>query len=92
MWKRRGREGGEVACGGVVGEEMITIRLGIVGGGGGSVKIFPSAMEVVWSLKEIVENNNDEIYGLLKDCNMGLDKIAQQHLNQGVIAFTYFFQ
>jgi hypothetical protein len=47
MWKRRGREGGEVACGGVVGEEMITIRLGIVGGGGGSVKIFPSAMEVV---------------------------------------------
>jgi hypothetical protein len=33
---------------GVVGEEMSTIRLGVmVGGGGGNVQILPSVMEVV---------------------------------------------
>lgn len=76
---------------GVVGEEMSTVRLGITRGGG-NVKIFPSVMEEVWSLKEIVENNNDEIYALLKDCNMDLIEITQRLFNQGVITFTYFFE
>jgi hypothetical protein len=60
---------------------MNTTRLGVVAGGGGSVKIPPSAMEVVLNLKEIVENINNEIYATLKECNMDLNKIAQQLLN-----------
>jgi hypothetical protein len=78
-----------------VGEEMSTARLGVAagaGGGGGSVKIPPSAMEVVRSLKEIVENSDDEIYATLKECNMDLNETAQRLLNQGVIALTCFFQ
>jgi hypothetical protein len=51
---------------GLVGEEMSTTRLGVVVGGGGSVKIPPNAMEVMQSLKEIVENINNEIYATLK--------------------------
>jgi hypothetical protein len=76
---------------GVVGEEMNTTKLGVVGGGG-SVKIFPNAMEVVQNLKKILENNDDEIYVTLKECNMDLNETAQQLLNQGVIAFICFFQ
>jgi hypothetical protein len=79
----------------VVGEEMSTARLGVAagggGGGGGSVKIPPSAMEVVRSLKEIVENSDDEIYATLKECNMDLNETAQRLLNQGVIALTCFY-
>jgi hypothetical protein len=75
-----------------VGEEMSTARLGVAAGGGGSVKIPPSAMEVVRSLKEIVENSDDEIYATLKECNMDLNETAQRLLNQGVIALTCFFQ
>jgi hypothetical protein len=98
VWKRRGREGGEAAGGGWWGEEMSTARLGVAAGGGGgvggggSVKIPPSAMEVVRSLKEIVENSDDEIYATLKECNMDLNETAQRLLNQGVIALTCFFQ
>jgi len=63
---------------GVVGEEMSTIRLGVmVGGGGGNVQILPSVMEVVWSLKEIMENNADEIYAMLKKCNMDLNETTR---------------
>jgi hypothetical protein len=74
---------------------MSTARLGVAaagGGGGGSVKIPPSAMEVVRSLKEIVENSEDEIYATLKECNMDLNETAQRLLNQGVIDLTCFFQ
>ncbi len=73
---------------------MSTAKLGVAaggGGGGGSVKIPPSAMEVVRSLKEIVENSDDEIYATLKECNMDLNETAQRLLNQGVIALTCFF-
>ncbi len=60
---------------------MSTTRLGVVAGGGGSVKIPPSAMEVVRNLKEIVENINNETYATLEECNMDLHKIAQQRFN-----------
>jgi hypothetical protein len=49
-------------------------------------------MEEVWNLKEIVENNNDDIHALLKDCNMDLIEITQRFFNQGVNTFTYFFE
>jgi hypothetical protein len=55
-----------------------------VAGGGGSVKIPPSVMEVVQNLKEIVENINNEIYATLQKCNMDLNNTAQWLL-------TYFF-
>jgi hypothetical protein len=62
-----------------------------VAGGGGSVKIPPSVMEVVQNLKEIVVNINNEIYATLKKCNMDLNNTAQWLLNQGAITLTYFF-
>ncbi|KAH9567738.1 hypothetical protein CY35_03G040700 [Sphagnum magellanicum] len=62
------------------GGEMSTARLGGVAGGG--LKIPPTAMEVVRSLKEIVENSDDEIYATLKECNMDLNETAQRLLNQ----------
>ncbi len=78
---------------GVVGEEMSTTKLGIVGGGGAiSVKIFPSAMEVMQNLKNILENNDDEIYATLKECKMDLNETTRWFSNQGVIAFICFFQ
>jgi len=58
----------------------INARVGAAAGGG--VKIPPSAMEVVRSLKEIVENSEDEIYAMLKECNMDLNETAQRLLNQ----------
>ncbi len=61
----------------------INARVGAAAGGG--VKIPPSAMEVVRSLKEIVENSDDEIYATLKECNMDLNETAQRLLNQGII-------
>jgi hypothetical protein len=61
----------------------INARVGAAAGGG--VKIPPSAMEVVRSLKEIVENSDDEIYAMLKECNMDLNETAQRLLNQGII-------
>jgi hypothetical protein len=47
----------------------------------GILFIFPSAMEVVRSLKNILENNNDEIYATLKECNMDLYETAQRLFN-----------
>jgi len=47
-------------------------------------------MEVMQSLKEIVENSDNEIYATLKECNMDLNKTAQQLFNQSVIIFTFF--
>jgi hypothetical protein len=38
-------------------------------------------MEVVRSLKNILENNNDEIYATLKECNMDLYETAQRLFN-----------
>jgi hypothetical protein len=71
------------------GGEMSTARLGGVAGGG--LKIPPTAMEVVRSLKEIVENSDDEIYATLKECNMDLNETAQRLLNQGNEALPVFF-
>jgi hypothetical protein len=47
-------------------------------------------MEVVRSLKEIVENSDDEIYATLKECNMDLNETAQRLLNQGTEALPVF--
>ncbi len=69
------------------GGEMSAARLGGVAGGG--LKIPPTAMEVVRSLKEIVENSDDEIYATLKECNMDLNETAQRLLNQGNEALPF---
>jgi hypothetical protein len=81
--KRRGEER-QGEDGRRTGKKMnINARVGAAAGGG--VKIPPSAMEVVRSLKEIVENSDDEIYAMLKECNMDLNETAQRLLNQGII-------
>jgi hypothetical protein len=59
------------------------------GGGGegrrtsGGVQIPASARKVVQSLKEIVGNSDDEIYSMLKECNMDLNETVQRLLNDG---------
>jgi hypothetical protein len=62
---------------------------GTGGGGGegagttGGVQIPASARKVVQSLKEIVGNSDDEIYSMLKECNMDLNETVQRLLNDG---------
>jgi hypothetical protein len=63
---------------------------GTGGGGGGEgtrttggVQIPASARKVVQSLKEIVGNSDDEIYSMLKECNMDLNETVQRLLNDG---------
>ncbi|KAH9571678.1 hypothetical protein CY35_02G106400 [Sphagnum magellanicum] len=47
----------------------------------GGVQIPASARKVVQSLKEIVGNSDDEIYSMLKECNMDLNETVQRLLN-----------
>jgi hypothetical protein len=49
----------------------------------GGVQIPASARKVVQSLKEIVGNSDDEIYSMLKECNMDLNETVQRLLNDG---------
>jgi hypothetical protein len=73
----RGGVGGAAAAGGVGGG-----RVGRTGIGSNSgVQIPASALKVVQSLKEIVRNSDDEIYSMLKICNMDLNETVQRLLN-----------
>ncbi|CAN5971315.1 unnamed protein product [Sphagnum jensenii] len=76
----RGRGGGGgagPAAGGVGGGRVG--RTGIASNSG--VQIPASALKVVQSLKEIVRNTDDEIYSMLKICNMDLNETVQRLLN-----------
>jgi len=55
------------------------------GGGGGAVavEIPASTKKVVQDLKEVVGNSEEEIYAMLKECNMDPNETAQRLLNQG---------
>jgi hypothetical protein len=64
------------------------LRGALTGGGEGArttggVQIPASARKVVQSLKEIVGNSDDEIYSMLKECNMDLNETVQRLLNDG---------
>ena len=53
-------------------------------GRGAAVEIPASTKKVVQQLKEVVGNKADEeIYAMLKECNMDLNETAQRLLNQG---------
>jgi hypothetical protein len=79
----RGGVGGAAAAGGVGGG-----RVGRTGIGSNSgVQIPASALKVVQSLKEIVRNSDDEIYSMLKICNMDLNETVQRLLNDGMFLF-----
>lgn len=52
-------------------------------GGGGAVDIPASTKKVVQDLKEVVGNSEEEIYAMLKECNMDPNEAAQRLLNQG---------
>ncbi|KAG0559018.1 hypothetical protein M758_10G069800 [Ceratodon purpureus] len=53
------------------------------GGGGAAVDIPASTKKVVQDLKEVVGNSEEEIYAMLKECNMDPNETAQRLLNQG---------
>jgi hypothetical protein len=71
---RRGLRGAGTGTGGGGGEGARTT---------GGVQIPASARKVVQSLKEIVGNSDDEIYSMLKECNMDLNETVQRLLNDG---------
>ncbi|KAJ7550269.1 hypothetical protein O6H91_07G091400 [Diphasiastrum complanatum] len=51
--------------------------------GGGSAAIPNTARKLVQTIKEIVAgNSDDDIYSMLKECNMDLDQTVQRLLNQ----------
>ncbi|CAM6082291.1 unnamed protein product [Calypogeia fissa] len=52
------------------------------GAGAGSAAIPANARKTVQSLKEIVPNGEDEIYTVLKECNMDPNETVQRLLNQ----------
>jgi hypothetical protein len=80
----RGRGGGAAAAAGGVGGGRVG-RAGIASNSG--VQIPASALKVVQSLKEIVRNSDDEIYSMLKICNMDLNETVQRLLNDGMFLF-----
>lgn len=47
-----------------------------------SISIPANARKVVQDLKEIVKNSDDEIYAMLKECNMDPNETVQRLLNQ----------
>ena len=49
-----------------------------------SVSIPANARKVVQDLKEIVSNSDEEIYAMLKECNMDPNETAQKLLSQGI--------
>jgi hypothetical protein len=51
--------------------------------GGAAVEIPASTKKVVQDLKEVVGNSEEEIYAMLKECNMDPNETAQRLLNQG---------
>lgn len=71
------------------------------GGGGGSnggkgtigiSAIPPASRKMVQSLKEIVHNcTEQEIYAMLKDCNMDPNEAVNRLLAQGLFLFSIFF-
>ncbi|KAH8962528.1 hypothetical protein BDL97_05G106300 [Sphagnum fallax] len=75
---RGGRGGGAGPEAGGVGGGRVG-RTGIASNSG--VQIPASALKVVQSLKEIVRNTDDEIYSMLKICNMDLNETVQRLLN-----------
>jgi hypothetical protein len=75
---RGGRGGGPGPEAGGVGGGRVG-RTGIASNSG--VQIPASALKVVQSLKEIVRNTDDEIYSMLKICNMDLNETVQRLLN-----------
>ena len=50
-----------------------------------SVSIPANARKVVQDLKEIVSNSEEEIYTMLKECNMDPNETVQKLLNQGML-------
>ena len=52
-------------------------------GGGAALEIPASTKKVVQDLKEVVGNSEEEIYAMLKECNMDPNETAQRLLNQG---------
>ena len=62
---------------------------------GGAVLIPASVQKIIQDIKEIAGNHSDEeIYAMLKDCNMDPNETAQKLLFQGrpcVFAFCGFF-
>uniref|UniRef100_A0A7I4EL82 GBF-interacting protein 1 N-terminal domain-containing protein n=1 Tax=Physcomitrium patens TaxID=3218 RepID=A0A7I4EL82_PHYPA len=52
------------------------------GSGGGAVQVPASTKKVVQDLKEVVGNSEDEIYAMLKECNMDPNETVQRLLNQ----------
>lgn len=58
--------------------EMSTGR----GGGGAVVDIPVSTKKVVQDLKEVVGNSEEEIYAMLKECNMDPNETVQRLLSQ----------
>lgn len=81
---RGGRGGGPGPEAGGVGGGRVG-RTGIASNSG--VQIPASALKVVQSLKEIVRNTDDEIYSMLKTCNMDLNETVQRLLNDGMFLF-----
>lgn len=63
-------------------------RRGGMGGGAVGVEIPASTRKAVQSLKEIVGNSEEEIYAMLKECNMDLNETVQRLLNQGCLSFS----
>ena len=60
------------------------------GGGGFRVSIPSSVRRMIQNIKEITGNDSDEeIYAMLKDCNMDPNETTQKLLLQG--AFIYLF-
>ena len=54
------------------------------------VPIPANARKVVQDLKEIVSNSEEEIYAMLKECNMDPNETAQKLLSQGISMDLYF--
>jgi hypothetical protein len=89
----RGRGGG--GGGGAAAAAAAAVAGGVGGGRVGrtgiasssGVQIPASALKVVQSLKEIVRNSDDEIYSMLKICNMDLNETVQRLLNDGMFLF-----
>ena len=52
-------------------------------GGGAAVDIPATTKKVVQDLKEVVGNSEEEIYAMLKECNMDPNETVQRLLNQG---------
>ncbi|KAL3688114.1 hypothetical protein R1sor_014423 [Riccia sorocarpa] len=52
------------------------------GGGSGSAAIPANARKTVQSLREVVPNSEDEIYAMLKECNMDANETVQRLLNE----------